>query len=436
MRSRKRAGLTPGSMVALVTTALVVAGCFVAFSVMRSDGSGASLAPEEIIGAVNRALSAPTNTPAPVPTIKTTTVTIAPNAQAQAQATAEPVFKSLSLTVGGEIALQTDITDALKKTKDANYTPDALFSGIAGQVCSDLNIALLANVLYTSAKPGSDVNADPALLAPVKATGFTMLLPAHENALDLGIDGARATLSALRDAGFSYTGLYGDQALAGGMAMLTVNGLRVAVLQYVDAALFKSDIRASADFAYAVTAYSPERAAGDIASARANGANIVVVSMHWGKKDATSPTSAQTEIASHLIASGANVVLGAHPTAVQPAAYLTVTDAGGARKTGLVAYSMGSLLEESRDENAARSGMLLHIQMLYNVGTGETTFASVEYTPTYIWRQDFATGVQFRVVASDDPPPAAMSEKQIAVMANALQLITNVMKNSPATKRE
>ena len=59
----------------------------------------------------------------------------------------------------------------------------------------------------------------------------------------------------------------------------------------------------------------------------------------------------------------------------------------------------------------------------------------MQYTPTYIWRQNIGGLWQYRVMCSADPAPQGMSDQQKEVMQRALNRIQTTLKNSPVTQR-
>lgn len=71
---------------------------------------------------------------------------------------------------------------------------------------------------------------------------------------------------------------------------------------------------------------------------RENLADIIILSIHFGKEYQMLPTASQKEIASNLSDAGADVIIGHHPHVLQPPAYL-VNSKG---QETFVAYSLGN----------------------------------------------------------------------------------------------
>ena len=131
---------------------------------------------------------------------------------------------------------------------------------------------------------------------------------------------------------------------------------------------------------------------------------------------------------------GADAIIGFHPSRVLPIEIIESIDKQGNRRETLVAYSMGSLLTESRIGYDI-SGILLHLDITCG-SDGEVKFNRIEYTPTYIWRQNFNGNMQYRIVSSNQPPPDGMDKNQQEVMGRALNRIQNSLSGCPVIERK
>src|SRR5699024_9466019 len=73
-------------------------------------------------------------------------------------------------------------------------------------------------------------------------------------------------------------------------------------------------------------------------------ADVVIVSMHFGKEYQMLPTAYQLETASNLSDAGADIIIGHHPHVLQPPAYLTNSKG----QETFVAYSLGNFFSGQR----------------------------------------------------------------------------------------
>ena len=170
----------------------------------------------------------------------------------------------------------------------------------------------------------------------------------------------------------------------------------------------------------------------DVQNARKQGADIVIVSLNWGKVSASKPTAEQKTIAQQLADAGADVIIGAGSRVVQPITWLSSKDANGNTKHTLCAWSLGSLINESRKDGNVL-GMLLHLQIHYD--GKDISFQKVSYTPTYIWRYKQDNQYYYRIAVSDQPAPDGMSDDQIGYMQKALTNLQKYLGDSPVTLR-
>ena len=162
-----------------------------------------------------------------------------------------------------------------------------------------------------------DFNAPPQVLTALVAAGYDSCTTASNHTLDQGYSGVKRTLDELDAAGLRHTGSArsADEA-ARPLIVTTPNGVRIAQLAY-----------AFGFNAHTVPAGQPWLAnLIDVPTilaaahrARQAGADIVVLSMHWGTEYDHNATAEQTDEADRLLASpDIDVILGDHAHVVQP----------------------------------------------------------------------------------------------------------------------
>jgi poly-gamma-glutamate synthesis protein (capsule biosynthesis protein) len=251
----------------------------------------------------------------------------------------------------------------------------------------------------------------------------------------MGLEGLNETAAAVRSAGFTVVGIQTENQQAQSALIVNLNGVQVAFLHYTDmmSNAGKKAIKAE-DCAYAVPAYSQEAVATDIQAARGQGAQVVIVMMHWDSGSQNKPTQEQQNIAQSVSDAGADILLGAHSKVVLPIVYLTGNRPDGAKRPTLVCYSLGALLTGSRS-NANIAGMLLHLNISFDPASGMVAFDKVEYTPTYIWRYKESGHYVYQVILSNQKAPENMDTNQRDVMQRALDRINKQMTDSPAKLR-
>ncbi len=425
---RKRR-LSFSSILTLSLTAAVIVGCVVLFASMMSAGGDARVSGPVRIGGTEATVEP---TKAPASTVKTTVVTIAPEESAAAAApTPVPGQEiALSMTAGGLIKFNSDISDAVYDSASRAFDYAPVFSYLSGEIHADMNFVTLENILTVGTDQYADITVPSQALAAVKAAGFDRILLNTRYILDQGRAGLETTAGEIARAGMTPLGAAGD----GAVSYFMINSVKIALISYVEALTGKGRTALEGDCAGAVRLYDLLTARDDIEAACANGAGLVVVSINWGAETDGEASAAARDIARGLAQFGADIVLGANPKKAFKPEWITTTDADGNERKTLVAYSMGTLISESR-EPFDIAGMLLHVRLSYHTGTGRTTFLSAEYTPTYIWRQVNGSRTVFRVLNAAAQPPEGMSQKQIEVMQRSLNRIREIMAGGAATER-
>jgi len=124
-----------------------------------------------------------------------------------------------------------------------------------------------------------------------------------------------ATLHHLRRVGLGTAGM-ADSADAAGPAWYEPGGIRVAHLSYTD---LMNGRDLPTDPPWLVGHLDPAGIQADVAAAVADGAEFVVVSLHWGEEYRVQPTDRQAVLVDRLLAMpDLDLVLGHHAHVVQP----------------------------------------------------------------------------------------------------------------------
>lgn len=353
----------------------------------------------------------------------------------EAVASAAPAGQhTVTMTFGGVIAFESAVIDGSYKKVDASYTCGEILSAISPAVHADRNFAVL-ETLFSSAKiTQKDLLAPPESLQALTSAGFDTIVLCTQNALAGGESSVAETIQALSEGGIVSTGLYTPGNYLP-FEMLQINGVHVALLTYTET-LSSASTKAIPDQQVQnamIHKFDLASACDDIATARASGADAVIVFLHWGAEDSSEPSSAQKATAQALCDAGADMLLGYNSRNVQPVEMLTSTV--DSTHTMLTAWSLGTLVSEDRDTRGVVSGALLHVQITHDVTSSHVVFDKVEYTPTYCWRQEENGVYPYRVVLSNQSVPEGMIQKQREIIARALVLIQTTMNKGIALQR-
>jgi len=138
---------------------------------------------------------------------------------------------------------------------------------------------------------------------------------ASNHAMDGGWDGVVETLDVLDGLGLGHAGTARspDERLP---TFYSVNGAVVAHISYTYGT---NGIPLPDGRPWAVNVIDTAAILGDAAWARDQGADFVLVSLHWGEQYQVSPTSLQTQVAAAVLASpDVDMIIGHHAHVVQP----------------------------------------------------------------------------------------------------------------------
>lgn len=442
-KRKRRRGISLGTIVMLALTLVVCGACLTLLPKLQGNtelhvDASAMLNNLTLNGSLPElSLSdIPITVTTAQPTTVTATATPQPTMQPEIQqmlSTASPAEQTVTLTFGGSIYVESAVRKAAYFSETDSYDFEDMLSLLTDEMQADLTVVPLNNLLSSSGKY-TDLTAPDAALRMLTAAGVNTVPLGFSTAYDQGQAGLSATLEAIRAQGLTAVGAYASEAEANTPSLLTVGGLKISILHYVDAlsSTGRKKLK-NENAAYALKLAEAETIATDIAQARNAGAQIVVVSLAWGTSGKTAPTKDQTALAQAIADSGADMIVGTGTKAVQPVVWLTGKDADGASKQVLCAYNLGALLTESRKKTTSVGGMLLHVKLTY--ANNKLTFDETTYTPTYIWRYKQGSQYMYRVLPSDKAAPDAMSDDQRSVMQKALKVVQDALADSPVTQR-
>lgn len=435
-RSRGRRGVSLGTVVMLTLTALVLVG-FCALLPKLTGNVDITLDAAELAVAIDRSIAQIASTAVQTPARHVPDdqpETLPPQSLTTVAPTATPPPKQrFSLCAAGRIDLSNGMLKAL--TDDTGYRFDLLLDQMGALMHADLTVATLADNVIPTYKL-SDINAPGDMLAAFRATGVDALYIGHPNLLDGGVDGLAASARSVAEAGMTAYGAYPDKASRASVTLVDANGVSVALLGYQSDLSNNGKKRASEEEReMALSAPEVDTVAADIARARQAGAQVVLVSLCWGKTNATEPTEQQRELAQSLANAGADILLGTNPEAVQTVELLAADRGDGRYHPALCAYSMGNLVTYNREKRTSLAGLLLHATVEYDPATGLVAFDGMGYTPLYNWRGKEDGATRYRVVQSNVPPAAFMDKDQQGVMERCLKLVREVLADSPLAER-
>lgn len=260
----------------------------------------------------------------------------------------------------------------------------------------------IGNLETVTAGPEAGFTGYPQFNTPVEFldgiadAGFDVITTANNHSLDRRFLGVERTLEALDARGLKHTGTARTPEERETPLVLEVKGLRLAVLAYTYGT---NGIAFPAGKPFVVNLIDTLAMARDIARAREQGAEAIVVALHWGLEYERRPNPAQRRVAEFLARQGVQGILGSHPHVLQPLEWLE----GPAGRT-VVIYSLGNFVSGQR-KPLTDSGLILHLPLIRPRDGGAVRVGEVGFTPTYVarWPHYRVVAVAEAIAALDDP---------------------------------
>ena len=274
----------------------------------------------------------------------------------------EHVVSTATILSTGDLLMHGQlITDA--RQSDGSYDFSYIFPYVTEYVTrADYAVANLETTLAGTAKPyqGNPMfNCPDALVDAAKAAGFDMLLTASNHSYDSQQAGFQRTIQTVREKGLQNLGtmLSADEPK---YAVQNINGINIGMICYT-----YEDSQGPGN--PPALNYNPMQAGGyDIINCfrhsdpsslynhleaqmelmRADGAEAIVVYLHWGQEYKLEANASQKEIAQKLCDMGVDVIIGGHPHVVEPIELLESTVDPNHRMVCL--YSMGNAVSNQR----------------------------------------------------------------------------------------
>jgi len=241
--------------------------------------------------------------------------------------------------------------------------------------------------------PGKEILKPPAMNNTEEAfdlcfrggKGFGFLSTANNHAMDQGEEGLVSTLDFLDAKGVSHAGTARTEAEREDILVLTVGGIRIAMLAYTFSLNREKTPDGKEYMANSLRLNLPGCDIGmierHIRIARDKKADIVIAHLHWSLEFESFPVQNVIDTGHRILEAGADIILGNHPHTLQGAERHDWTDADGREKSGLILYALGNFVsEDSPVKNSSLAG-LARITLQKGVKSGRTG--------THITRADF-----------------------------------------------
>lgn len=190
----------------------------------------------------------------------------------------------------------------------------------------------------------------------LRDAGFDMMLTANNHCLDSGDRAARRTLAALDSLGVDHIGTYHDSAQRERLVpfIKDIHGIKFGFLNYTYGT---NGIQPREGMEVALI--DRDRMAEEIRLTREAGAEMVIVTIHWGVEYVLLENANQRAITDFLMDQGVDMIIGGHPHVIQPM-HIRHNDKTG--KDVLVVYSLGNFISNMKTADT-RGGALVKVRV-------------------------------------------------------------------------
>lgn len=213
-------------------------------------------------------------------------------------------------------------------------------------------------------------SAPDALAVELKRVGFDVLVTANNHSLDRRRKGVERTLKVLDSLEISHTGTFKDSMdrVSAYPLIIKKDGFQLSLLNYTYGTngipVTKPNI---------VNLIDTVAIKIDLAKARAQESDAIIVFLHWGAEYQSLPNQEQKRLAVLCLREGAKLVIGAHPHVLQPMVWNQQDDQ-------LIAYSLGNFVSGQRPRYRDGGAMLwIDLQKIKHDSTSTTSIRNAEY---------------------------------------------------------
>jgi hypothetical protein len=296
-----------------------------------------------------------------------------PAPMAVATTAAPPPVTEFTLVASGDFIAQPELSEQAVAEGGFSKVLGALKPMVSG---ADLAICHMETPLAAPGDPWTGFpifNAPPSLADTAAALGYDTCSTASNHTLDYGYQGLARTLDELDRVGIKHAGSARTAAEAATPTLVSARGIKVGHLSYTFSfnGLPLPDGKPwSANLLDAVAIQAQAR------SARDAGAEVVVLSLHWGTEYQHEADEGQIGLARELLASpDIDLIVGTHVHVVQPMEKIG---------TKWVCYGMGNVMVRFPDGSDEDTQDAHLTRFTFTKADGHWAVSKAEALPTWM----------------------------------------------------
>jgi len=335
------------------------------------------------------------------------------------QQTAAPGPRSFTVVASGDVLLHSDLwtqahNDALAEGR-TDYDFGPMFASVKPIVSSaDLAICHMETPLGNPDGPFSGYpifNVPPQVTRTLADLGYDTCSTASNHSIDQGAAGVKRTLDALDAVGIKHAGTARSEVEWASIDLLRARGVTVAQLSYAFG--FNGLIRPK-DKPWLANLIDINTILFDARRAKLAGAEVVIVSLHFGTEYSNSPDSYQDKVVRGLINSpDIDLIIGCHVHVVQPLQKFG---------TKWVAFGMGN--EVSNQSKEGTRDEIMPRFTFTEVSPGSFQVTKAEVIPLHMWNDGSTRRVYaIPAVLADPAAPAALRAACLATLRRIRSVI-------------
>jgi Bacterial capsule synthesis protein PGA_cap len=301
---------------------------------------------------------------------------------AQAQPVEPAPERTVTVAASGDFLIHTPVAArALALGGGSRYDFAPLFDRVKRHIAgADLALCHVETPLVPGPVMGyPSFRTPPALARSIKKVGWDACSTASNHTLDAGQYGIGTTLRALDRARIPHSGSARSAAERRRIPMLDVEGHKVALLAYTSISNGQA-----VPHTWSVSWAGPGPILRDARRARARGADLVIVNLHWGAEYVHAVTPDQAKLANTLTRSPAiDAIVGQHAHVVQP-----IRRVNGKP----VVFGEGNLVSNQTAAccpAASQYGLIAVIDFFFPPGERPRA-RRIRYVPTWVRHPDYA----------------------------------------------
>jgi len=276
------------------------------------------------------------------------------------------------------------------KTDKFNY--DVCFKGVKSIIeAADFGLVNLEVPLAGPPYSGYPNFSSPdALLDALKVAGYDIILTANNHILDAGRMGLERTIQTIKDRKLLHTGSYIDNIQRDSIYPLILDkkGVRIGVLNCTFSTNNNPIVAPNR-----VNLLDTIEIKADIMNAEAKGADILIMTVHWGKEYERDANNRQKDLVRFFARNGIDIVIGSHPHVVQNQEYTSGNDS----IEFPIYYSVGNSISNQRYAHTDGG-----IMVLVEIDPVAKLVVKTKYIPVYIHKGVLDDVYQYHLIPTTE----------------------------------